>query len=77
MTEDFPSPIPRGLRMMAVMTVMYVARQSADPELAGEWVDRPNITIEAMSPRSAEDRVLELLESELARRFTIFWWGRG
>lgn len=76
-TEDFPSPIPRGLRMMAVMTVIYVARQSADPELAGEWVDWPNLTIEAMSPRSAEDRVLELLESELARRFTVFRWGGG
>lgn len=75
-TEDFPSPIPRGLRVIAVMLAITADRVSADADLAGQWIGLPSLTIETVAPRTAEDRVLEVLEAALARRFVGFRWGR-
>jgi hypothetical protein len=73
-TEDFPSPVPRGLRVMAVMTVVGIHRASANPRRAGSWHGTPNLTVETVTPRTAEDRVIALAEAELVRRIRSVPW---
>jgi predicted SpoU family rRNA methylase len=76
-TEDVPSPIPRGLRVIAVMTTMSADRVSADVALAGRWFGLPNLAIETVTARTAEDRVKGVIEALLTRWFRSFQWGRG
>lgn len=73
-TEDFPSPIPRGPRVMAAMTVVNFHRGSANPRRAGQWHSTPELAVETVTPRTAEDRVIALAEAHATRRIGSFPW---
>jgi hypothetical protein len=73
-TEDFPSPIPRGLRVIVAMTVVSIYRTSAHPRRAGQWHSTPELAVETVTPRTAEDRAIALAEAHAARRIDVSPW---
>jgi hypothetical protein len=70
-TEDFPSPIPRFVRVVAMMTTVHVSRRSADPGRAGHWMSEPILAMETVSPGAAQTRMLDVFEAQLLRMFAI------
>lgn len=73
-TADFPAPLPRGLRSLAMVRVLHVVRSSADPRQAGRWLDLPSLSIATVAPATAEEAVLEPLEAEVAQVLTRTIW---
>jgi hypothetical protein len=63
-TEDFPTPAPRGLRVLAVADQVMLLREGHSPV---SWTYAPGLVMETVTAATAEERVLQRLEAVAAQ----------
>lgn len=64
-SDEFPAPIPRGLRMLAILSELVISRSSASSEWRGRWLIPAELSIESVHVSTGAERVLEVMQAAL------------